>query len=66
MNFQIKKKLIFRNSGGKTRSISTQEVIRKMILVFYETCTTFYEMGKLCLSPKKNERVFSLQWNIVY
>ena len=29
MNFQIKKKLLLKISGGKTRSFSTQEVGRK-------------------------------------
>ena len=31
MNFRIKEKLILRISGGKRRSLSTQEVGKKMI-----------------------------------
>ena len=64
MNFWIKEKFMLRISGGKKRSFSTQEVGRK------KKRARFFKKWKSCISvlknKNKNDRIFSLAWNIVY
>ena len=77
MNFWVKERLIWRISGSKRRSFSTQEIDRKIIIPqFLRNLHDVLWNEKVILQSskktnkqkkhKKSDRIFSLEWNIAY
>ena len=70
MNFRIKEKLILWISGSEKKSFSTQEVGRKIIFLSYlQNLHDIVRNEKDDISvpkKKKNDKIFSLAWNIVF
>ena len=70
MHFRIKEKLILWISGSKKKSFSTQEVGRKIIFLSYLQNLhdiVRNEKGDISvLKKKKNAKIFSLAWSIVF
>ena len=69
--FLGKERLILRIFGSKGDLFQRRKLIEGLLfLSFYETCTMSYEMKKLYFSSQKktqkNDRIFSLEWNIAY